>query len=271
MIEYPTLEKPKNYFNPQDSWTQIFQKGLAKGALSNCFVYEVGIGSGANIIYMLNCLGVLKAASSDIDSEVTKIALKHIKEKVKNWEERFTPVLGSIDLLNSKYFESVASEVDVIIACIPQIIDNTNSGHLKQSDHIAHYYIDDEFDEYPFNKFGLGLNEALLRQAKTLAPRAEIILNLSGRVGEENLHKLFTENGYEPEILYQEIVPHCTETDITFFIDLEKKNTTPEDFKCSFYKNTLGEEICPNTNIQDIPRKELHHELFVVKGKPIST
>ena len=287
--EKDSLSLPDFVFDPGDDWTRVFQEGLSRLSLSRKNVYEVGLGSGSNVAFLLNRCSASRVAGSDIDARVVRSASANVKRWAPEQCHNFAPINGSVDLLDSAEARAAASNSDFIIGSIPQVIDvgifnGKICGDQEQEakgsrpprlpDHIAHYYDGTRFEDYPFNAIGQGLNEALLRQAREVAPHAEVILVLSGRVGPELLLQLFRDNGYRPEVVYEEIVPQCPKTSISFFVELEAgvRDPTPFwQFNGCFYADPEGKEQLSAAGAQKrrdaVPSAQpVYHKLYVIKG-----
>lgn len=211
------LNLPNYAFYP-DEWTDSFQKGITSENFSGKTVYEVGLGTGANAIHLLN-IGAEKVYGSDLEGRNPLLAGTNINENLGiDGFSKFEAFLGEESLLSPlKKEENLEKreEIKEIIACIPQAI--LPQGAEKHPDDKAHYYPEEYFDEYEFNKYALGLNEALLKESKELTPNANITLNLGGRVGKEKLFQLFKKYNYIPEITHTEIIPQCPTTNLSFW------------------------------------------------------
>ena len=110
-------------------------------------------------------------------------------------------------------------------------------------DHVAHYYPWTAFNDHPFNSVGMGLIEALLTRLKTVAPQAEVVLNLGCRIGKATLVQVLRSYGYRTEELASRIVRQHAGTDISFFAALENamRGTGYEhDVRCEFYADPGG-------------------------------
>ncbi|ARE42308.1 hypothetical protein RGUI_4282 (plasmid) [Rhodovulum sp. P5] len=146
----------------------------------------------------------------------------------------------------------------------------------RDDDHIAHYYPWTDFDDFPFNAVGLGLNEALLRRLRSCAPGAEVILNFGARVGVPVLFDLFEANGYKPEKLQAQIVRQHAGTDISFFVALERSlggTGFDKDFTCAFYSDAGGTCHISATEAQAMidadSEAAIFHEVCTIRGCPI--
>ncbi|QND44764.1 class I SAM-dependent methyltransferase (plasmid) [Rhizobium lusitanum] len=255
----PRLEAPSFAFDPTDPWTETFQIGLWRAGLQGRHVYEVGIGTGTNAVFLLDKCDVASASGSDIDPRLTMLAIRNVAKLAPERADRFRPVEGAVSLIDTDDARTAISAADVVIACLPQVGCPTDkrlarvyskwrgsadySVSNKSDDHYAHYYPWSAFDEFPFNAVGLGLNQALLQQLKVYAPRAEVIMNIGCRVGHETILNFFRANGYEPECLHTQIVRQHKETSIAFFVSIERildGTGFEKEFACEFYADRDG-------------------------------
>ncbi|MBB6254545.1 class I SAM-dependent methyltransferase [Nitrospirillum iridis] len=283
---------PSFAFDPSDSWTVAFQAGLARAELSGRRVYEVGIGTGTNMAFMLQHCAAAFVSGSDLDPRLPAFARRFIGRMAPELLDRFRLIAGSVNLIDTPAAMAEVSAADVVVGCLPQVPDCEDemyeAFHLAQlerpagssqraADHIAHYYPWARFNDYPFNSVGLGLNEALLRRVRRCAPHAQVILNFGCRIGKGVLLNLFKSNGYRPEELASRIVRHHDGTSISFFVALEAamRGTGYErDFRCEFYTDPSGATVIPASEAQerlDIdPTTPLYHEICVLRGHPIN-
>ncbi|MFY1633950.1 hypothetical protein ACN27F_11825 [Solwaraspora sp. WMMB335] len=286
----PADPMPSFAFDPGDPWTLTFQAGLDRAGLGGRRVYEVGVGSGVNVAYMLRHCAASVVLGSDLDPRLTGLARRFVAEAVPDLLDRFRPVEGAVNLLDPPAAAQAAG-VDVVVASIPQVPDpedamctRFNSAALRTTavagrhldDHGAHYYPWAAFHQYPFNAVGLGLIEALLRRVRACAPQAQVVLNLGGRIGKNVLLQLFRSNGYRPEELTSRIVRQDGQTDISFFAGLETalRGTGYEhDFTCEFYADPGGSQrISAGEARQRLtahPALPVFHEVCVLRGHPV--
>ncbi|WP_172293315.1 class I SAM-dependent methyltransferase [Pseudoruegeria sp. HB172150] len=287
-----TPESPEFAFDPTDPWTQTFQKGLERADLRGKRVYEVGVGTGINAAFMLHMCGAARVTGSDLDPRLATLAERNVASLAPKDAHKFVPVSGAVSLVDTPEARAEVENADVVIGCLPQVGDPNDSrfgafrkaqrtkladgADVPDEDHIAHYYPWTEFDDYPFNSVGLGLNEALLRRVRACAPEAEVILNFGARIGTKVLFELFEANGYRPEKLASQIVLQHAGTDISFFVALEKalQRTDLEDaFACEFYADPEGKRRLSALAAQAITEQdggaELYHEVCVIRGQPV--
>lgn len=72
-------ETPDFAFDPDDPWTQTFQEGLARADLKGKTVYEVGVGTGINVAFILQSCGARRVYGSDLDPRLVVLAERNIK------------------------------------------------------------------------------------------------------------------------------------------------------------------------------------------------
>jgi SAM-dependent methyltransferase len=282
---------PNFAFDPSDPWTRTFQAGLERAGLSGRRVYEVGLGSGANIVFMLQHCAAARVLGSDLDPRLPMLARQLVARVAPDLLDRFQPIEGSVSLIDTPIAMAEVATADVVVACLPQVPDpqdvmyarfhatqlNTQSPEQQAEDHLAHYYPWTAFNAYPFNAVGLGLIEALLGRVHTSAPRAEVVLNLGCRIGKDLLFRLFRAYNYRPEELASTIVRQHARTDISFFVALESamRGTGLErDFVCEFYADPDGRQPISAGEAklrQDAePSLPVYHEICVLRGHPLA-
>jgi hypothetical protein len=281
---------PSFVFDPTDPWTTTFQTGLQRAELNGRRVYEVGIGTGTNVAFMLQRCSVSLVLGSDLDPRLPVLAQRLVGEAVPDLLDRFRPISGSVNLIDTPVARAEVAVADVVVGCLPQVPDPEDAMYLgfhaaqlktgvrafpRTDDHIAHYYPWTAFNDYPFNSVGLGLIEALLRRIKSCAPNAQVVLMFGCRVGKDALLRLFRANGYRPEQLVSRIVRQNERTDISFFVALEAsmRGTGYErDFVCEFYADPAGEEPISASAARDLlavdPTASIYHEICVLRGHP---
>ncbi|MEP1396012.1 MAG: hypothetical protein ABJL00_13360 [Roseibium sp.] len=284
-------EVPDFAFDPTDPWTETFQKGLERAGLSGKRIYEVGIGTGTNVAFLLRMCGASHVSGSDLDPRLVNLAERNVRSLAPEEADLFHPVRGAVSLIDTDEARAMIAGTDVIIACLPQVGDPGDrrltafreaqavalpeSAEGQADDHIAHYYPWAAFDEYPFNSVGLGLNEALLRRIRDHAPAAQVIMNFGCRIGTGIIFEMFEANGFRPEKLYSQIVRQDAGTDISFFVMLEKalKGTGLEkDLVCAFFADEKADRPLSASQAQDLldrdPDAALFHEVCVIRAVP---
>ncbi|MAK60210.1 MAG: s-adenosyl-l-methionine--l-methionine S-methyltransferase [Ponticaulis sp.] len=288
-------ERPEFAFDPTDPWTITFQKGLEAAGLEGKNVYEVGVGTGTNVAFLLRMCKAKTVYGSDLDARLPDLAERNVRELVPQESSRFHPIKGSVSLIDNPDALEAISKTDAVIACLPQVGDPNDDkltafreaqkatlaqgtgGGNPAEDHVAHYYPWAMFDEYPYNSVGLGLNEALLRRLKEKAPNAEVIMNFGARIGTDILFEFFRSNGYEPQKLSSMVVHQHAGTDISFFVALERslKGTGVEnEFTAIFYADPDGKQKLSACEAQELidkdPKTKLYHEVCTIRGKPVT-
>ncbi|QFZ21364.1 SAM-dependent methyltransferase [Saccharothrix syringae] len=281
---------PSFVFDPTDPWTTTFQAGLERAGLNGRRVYEVGIGTGTNVAFMLRRCSASLVLGSDLDPRLPALAQRFVGEAEPDLLDRFRPIDGSVNLIDTPVARAEVALADVVVGCLPQVPDPEDAMYARfhtaqlkivvrpgqrTDDHIAHYYPWTAFNEYPFNTVGLGLIEALLRSTKAYAPKAEVVLMFACRVGKEALLRLFRANGYRPEQLASRIIRQNARTDISFFVALEaamRGTGFERDFVCEFYADPDGEVPISATTARDLsaqdPTVPVYHEVCVLRGHP---
>lgn len=282
---------PSFAFHPSNPWTATFQDGLERAGLSGRRVYEVGVGTGANVAFMLQRCAASIVLGSDLDPRLPVLAQRLLGEGASELLDRFRPIKGSVNLIDSPAAMVEVAAADFVVGCLPQVPDPDDAMytafHLAQlkravdasertDDHIAHYYPWTAFNDYPFNSVGLGLNEALLRRVRSCAPDAQVILTFGCRIGKSILPRLFTANGYRPGELASRIVRQDERTSIAFFVALEaamRGTGYEKDFACEFYADPKGETLISASEAQDslmaYPETPIYHEICVLLGRPV--
>lgn len=276
-------------FNPLDSWTLAFQRGLLNADFSQKTVYEVGVGTGTNVAFLLKECGAARVYGSDVDARLSKVAQELVNFRIPEKAQHFVPLHGSISLINTPEASKAACASDAIIACIPQAVDTDDHAvasfmeahypsarrhsESRHADYQAHYYPFEQFQHYRFNRFGLGLNEALLDSIRKQAPTADIIVNLSGRAGKQRLFDMFRSYDYEPTVLYKAIVPQCSKTSIAYYAALETHlEQEGLSLESEFYTDSCGAQPISARDAERLrvtePDAALFHSLYVVRARP---
>ncbi|MGI8665693.1 MAG: class I SAM-dependent methyltransferase, partial [Jatrophihabitans sp.] len=281
---------PALAFNPNDPWKLTFQAGLERAELSGRRVYEVGVGSGTNIAFMLQRCAASLVLGSDLDPRLPMLAQKLVAEVAPDLLDRFRPIQGSVNLIDTPAAMAELTTADVVVGCLPQVPDpedlmyaqfrvaqlETVAGIGRRvDDYMAHYYPWTAFNDYPYNAVGLGLIEALLRKVRSCAPRAQVVLNFGCRVGKDVPLRLFRSNGYLPEELASRIVRQHERTDISFFVALEaamRWTGYEKDFVCEFYADPDGRVGISASEAQQRLNADasapVYHEICVLRGHP---
>lgn len=289
-----TPEAPGYAFDPTDPWTVTFQQGLKAAGLEGKVVYEVGVGTGTNVAFVLRHCGARLLYGSDLDPRLPELAMRNLAGLSPEHVPLFQPVSGAVSLIDTDEARAKIARTDVVIGCLPQVGDPNDerfaafreehdvalpaSAQDEDEDHIAHYYPWGVFDAYPYNSVGLGLNEALLRRIREYAPKAEVVMNFGCRIGSDIIFEMFRANGYEPEKLASQLVLQHAGTDISFFVTLEGALTGTDlehEFVCKFFADPDGTQPLSAKQAQALlekdPETPLYHEVAVIRGKPLAT
>lgn len=295
MLPTPDVDRldsstPSFAFHPANPWTSTFQAGLERAGLAGRRVYEVGVGTGTNVAFMLQHCAASVVFGSDLDPRLPVLAQRYVGQNAPELLHRFRPIKGSVNLIDSPVAKVEVAGADFVVGCLPQVPDpedamyaafheaqlkKTADAGTRTDDHIAHYYPWAAFNDYPFNSVGLGLNEALLRSVRSCAPDAQVILTFGCRVGKGILLRLFTSNEYQPVELTSRIVQQHGRTSISFFVALEAalRGTGHErDFSCEFYADPDGTTRMSASEAQESltaePTRPIYHEICVLRGRP---
>lgn len=114
---------PSFAFDPRDPWTGTFQAGLAQAGLGGRHVYEVGVGSGTNVIFMLRHCAASMVHGSDLDPRLPLLAQRRVAETAPDLADRARLIHGSVSLIDDPLAMAAAAGADVIVACLPQVPD----------------------------------------------------------------------------------------------------------------------------------------------------
>ena len=71
-------EIPEFAFDPDNPWAQTFQMGLKRANLEDRTVYEVGVGAGINVAYMLKTCGARRVYGRDLDPRLVELAERNL-------------------------------------------------------------------------------------------------------------------------------------------------------------------------------------------------
>ncbi|GAB2885058.1 hypothetical protein GCM10027180_14320 [Microbulbifer echini] len=253
---------PDFAFNPKDDWVEVFQKGLKQIDFNDKCIYEVGVGIGTNLFFLLDNFHPHSIYFSDIDARLTHRAYKNLSFTHSEKLPICKPIHGDIDLIETKLSDNENHSLDYIIACIPQVFNDKID--KQPPDFNAHFYRKHSLKKSPYHKLGLDLNYSLLKLAKKKSPKAEVILNLNCRFGVTPLLQLFIDSGYMPNLLYQARVKQCMTTGLDFFVEAEKQG-----LNCEFYNNPHARTpISAHEAEKSIKYGPIYHSVAVIRGKP---
>ncbi len=257
------VEVPAWAFKP-DGWSDAFLKGLSPQSeeWGERKVWEVGVGTGINLIKLAKQAPQATFYFSDYDARCVPLARQNISA-VGLPKTQFRPLFGSWDLVKPAPGGWKAPTVDIVFACIPQVPATTL--HKAVEDEVAHYYDPKRYDESTLHCCGLGLNEALLKQARgVLTPEGTTILNLGGRPGIDRLFAMFQSCGYTPQVLHEEVVAQHAETSLLPLAQLERAGNP--DFE---FFTDIEAQVCVNARTAEERRREglpLFHKIYVIAG-----
>lgn len=284
------LKVPEWAFEP-DQWSEVFWDSLIPLALNwkNKRIWEVGVGTGINLM-MLRKLVEATWYFSDYDARCVPLAIENLNRGAnavdiykrvasrgehnynpKSWEQlhlrpdlgELCPLTGSWDLVSPpKQGGDTVPTVDIIFGCLPQVPAEIDLG---LGDRIAHYYDPNRYPKAHFNALGLGLVETLLVEAKSvLAPKGEVILNLSGRPGLKRLRSLFRKTGYNPEVIEREVIEQHVGTSLASLATLEENGH--EDFEFFYDSDCRIPLDAREAELRRLAGEEVYHYIYVMKG-----
>ncbi|MEK7099346.1 MAG: hypothetical protein AAB916_02420 [Patescibacteria group bacterium] len=258
-----SVSLPEWVFRP-DQWSAAFLRGLRRCTRDwrSLCVWEVGVGSGLNLIILGKLLGDVTWYYSDYDSRCVPLATSNL-EAAKMGHLDFCPLEGAWDLVTPPAGMH-APAVDVIFGCLPQV--PLAHADLSVGDKIAHYYDPERYPKAHLNVLGLGLNETLLVQARdVLLPCGTVVLNLSGRPGLKRLKTMFQFCGYEAEVIYEEMIPQHWQTSVASLASLEEAGQ--HDFE--FFADARGKEKinAREAEVRRMCSKSVFHKIYVIAGR----
>ena len=258
------IRVPEWAFTP-DWWNITFLRGLIKlpqWRQKGITAWEVGVGSGVNIGILRNYASDASFYFSDYNDMCVPLALENI-QRLGRTDARLHPLCGAWDLVTPPAQNgSPLPKVHVVFGCIPQVPTDMD---LTVKDRFAHYYNPQAYPEAKSHALGLGLNEALLLRAKrVLLPKGTVVLNLGGRPGRNRLETLFTNAGYRPRILFQDVIPQHAGTSLSSLVRLEHVGHDSFEF--------FGDKKCKepiNAREAETRRtkgKTTYHRIYVIAG-----
>ena len=257
------LSLPEWVFRP-DQWSAAFLRGLrrcAKDWRSLC-LWEVGVGSGLNVILLGKLVEDATWYSSDYDPRCVPLATSNLETaKMGNVDSR--PLEGAWDLLIPPA-DMRAPVAHVIFGCLPQV--PLCHADLSVGDKIAHYYDPERYPKAHLHVLGLGLNEMLLVQARdVLFPDGTVVLNLSGRPGIRRLKTMFQLCGYDAEVIYEEMIPQHRQTSVASLAALEEAG----QHHFEFFADALGRKKINAREAEQrrVRSESVFHKIYVIAGK----
>lgn len=258
------LKIPKWAFKP-DQWSVAFLRGLTKIVRSwkSKSVWEVGVGTGVNLVTLHDQVLNAEWYFSDYDSRCVPLAMENIfrvSPKCKN----LNPLEGSWDLLTPPTKGGLkAPKVDIIFGCLPQVPMQLDSS--LGDDRLAHYYDPKRYPRAHLNALGLGLVETLLvRARKVLTPKGSVVLNLGGRPGRKRLLELFREAGYTPHVVHSETIEQHAGTSLASLAELEKNGHGDFEFFVDAHcKKPINAKVAEKRRVKG---KRIYHKIYVIAG-----
>lgn len=249
-------------FRP-DHWTVTFLRGLAKVRHDLAFasVWEVGVGTGVNLIALSNLVSGASWYFSDYNPDCTSLAASNLQ--AAGVHGSYTPLWGRRNLVHADVGQ-VVPKVDVVFGCLPQVPE---AHGIDRDDRVAHYYDPRMFPCSSRHACGLALNEALLMGAtRVLNPKGRVILNLSGRPGRERLDCMFNECGYAARVLHEAIVPQHAATSLNSLVAIESESSTRQAFEF-FADPEAHVPLCAGrAEARRQKGQPVYHKIFVIEG-----
>jgi methylase of polypeptide subunit release factors len=256
-----TIEVPPWAFTP-DAWSFAFLRGLheVSPTLSDLDVWEVGVGTGLNQLLLAKWSGAHRLYYSDYDPRCTELTANNLYQIT---DERFVPLFGRWDLVTQVEQQMNPPQVDIIVACIPQV--PTNETDLSKDDNLAHYYNPINYGEASLHAVGLGLNEALLKRAHSvLRKNGRVVLNLSGRPSLPRLEKMYHDCGFIPRVVHAEMIPQCPGTSLASLAAMEGSNQEFEFFSDATGHKRINAQMAEKRRLEGL---ELYHKIYVIAGR----
>lgn len=253
---------PEWAFRP-DHWSTTFLRGLMQvgESLSCARVWEVGVGTGVNLIALSDVVADAVWYYSDFNPDCTLLAQANLL--LAGVSGSYTPLHGKRNLVHAGVGQPVP-KVDVVFGCLPQV---PVTHGINTCDRVAHYY---NPDMYPFSRrhtCGLGLNEALLMGArKVLFKHGRAILNLSGRAGKERLEEMFDECGYTSRVLYETIVPQHAATSLSSLACIESEDKAGYEFEFFADPEAHTRLSAGQAEARRCSGLAVYHKIFVMEG-----
>jgi methylase of polypeptide subunit release factors len=256
------IDVPPWAFRP-DQWTVAFLRGLTKLASgwSGLDVWEVGVGTGINLIALASVAPYTKFYFSDFDPRCTMLAQRHIDYAVPDPNKNYRALHGAWDLVTPPD-SCEAPKVDVVIACIPQVPVEIDLG---EADNLAHYYCPHRYPNSHLHPCGLGLVEALLDRARGIVGKGGwVVLNLGGRPGISRLEAMFEEYGYRSRVIHEETVAQHSKTSLASLAALEAHGHAHFEFFSDQHTcSGISAEIAETRRLLGRP---VFHKIYVIEG-----
>jgi len=256
-----SIDVPSWAFLP-DQWSIAFLRGLKEASKnwSHKKVWEVGVGTGINILCLRGQVRNVTWYYSDVDDRCVPLANENLGVSVDG-TATYQPLYGSWDLVCPPV-GAQRPHVDIIFGCLPQVPLHAD---LSLADRHAHYYDPEAYRDSHLHVYGLGLNEALLTRAReVLRPKGKVILNLGGRPGREKLELLFKEAHYSSRVLHEAIVRQHSATSLESLAHLEEEvSASFEFFTDKEAANCIGAIEAERRRLDELP---VYHKIYVFEG-----
>lgn len=258
------IEVVSGLFSPWDPWARVFRDGLQimlnNGWLTG-WVHEVGAASGTSLLGMV-ARGIRVSFSDYHEDVIQAIADANVRRVLRRSEwDRILPIVGSVDLLGGS--NPVVRRVNAVIACIPQVPHQTIN--LRQGENLAHYYNPLQY-ESDLHALGLGLNDVLLKQAKSvLQPRGKVVLCLGGRPGMKRLIAMFIKRGYRYVYrVHEAMVAQDPSTCLQPLADMEVGGERFEFFSDPLGRHRITARQAEFRRVNSMP---VFHRVYVIVGE----
>ncbi len=262
------IEVPDYGFIP-DEWSAALLRGLQRVDFGGRTAIEPGVGTGNNAAYLASLPKDRRPKElwvGDYDERMAPVAARNADRMLEPDQRSVVrPCEGALSLI--AWAERQKIRPDIVYGCLPQIPCDENTD-LSKGDGYSHYYKVDRH-EADIDDFGLGLQRALLLEARDMLPsHGKVVLNLGGRPGKDLLEQLFIRNGFQPEILHSEIIRQHAGTDLQPLAKREAvmKGITGHEFE--FFGDPDGKEPINATEAFSRRMKgdHVYHNIYVVQG-----
>jgi tRNA1(Val) A37 N6-methylase TrmN6 len=270
----PTIFLPIDTFNPNDPWGKLFRRSLDKLDVGGRTVCEVGPGSGAVVLELINRPDPpAKIILVELDPHVLSVAQLNIEtvcyERIMERNIKVEYRAGDATSVFAQMAKKKDPPFDYIVGCIPQV--PAGNGNLQAWQNTAHEY-DDRAHKH-FREWGLGLLHDVQSAGKRmLSSSGAMVFVHSGRVPEavrttfHNALQLRVSNK-----LINEMIPHCPTTPLAYlfghtehllFADRNGKNVLPPEQAETTRQQAVGKDpYCNDCGV--------YHRVLVLETKSL--
>ena len=211
---------PPDTFDPIDPWSWLFRAGLASLDMRGKTICEVGTGSGAAAIELLQSDALPeRLVLIDIDAHVLDVARLNIETtcqpRIFDRGIGVTYTVGdAADVFQQMAAAGARLHFDHIFGCIPQVPADPQC--LPAGQHVAHEY--DERRHQRFHDWGLGLLYDVHRAAlPLLSSNGSMVFVHSGRVPAAVRGEFHRQLGLSVvNTLVDQMIPHCPSTSLRY-------------------------------------------------------